>query len=81
MVHGVTELDKTEATQHACKAPHRQLNDKEFTWQARDTGSIPGLGRYHGRENSNPLQHSCMEDPMDRRATVRGATKSQTQLS
>ena len=33
---------------------------------ARDMGSIPGLGRSPARENSNPLQYSCLENPMDR---------------
>ena len=32
----------------------------------RDTGSIPGLGRSPGGENGNPLQYSCLENPMDR---------------
>jgi len=43
-----------------------------------DTGSIPGEG------NGNPLQYSCLENPMDkgaRWATVHGVTKSQTPLS
>ena len=46
-------------------------------------GSIPGLGR-SGEGNSNPLQYSCLENPMDRgawQATVHGVAKSQTQLS
>ena len=37
-----------------------------------------------GEGNGNPLQYSCLENPMDRRAwqaTVHGVTKSQTQLS
>ena len=49
----------------------------------RDMGSIPGLGRSPGGENGNPLQYSCLENPMDRgawRAIVHGVTKSQTQL-
>ena len=33
---------------------------------ARDAGSIPGLGVSHGEENSNPLQYSCLGNPMDR---------------
>ena len=33
---------------------------------ARDPGSIPGWGRYPGGANSNPLQYSCLEYPMDR---------------
>ena len=32
----------------------------------RDTVSIPGSGRSPGRENDNPLQYSCPENPMDK---------------
>ena len=32
----------------------------------RDTGSIPGSGRYLGGGNSNPLQYSCLENSMDK---------------
>ena len=35
---------------------------------AGDMDSIPGLGRSRGEENGNPLQYSCLENPMDRRA-------------
>ena len=35
---------------------------------ARDTDSIPGLGRSPGEENGNPLQYSCLKNPIDRRA-------------
>ena len=34
----------------------------------RDAGSIPGLGRSPGGGNGNPLQYSCLENPMDREA-------------
>ena len=34
----------------------------------RDSGLIPGLGRPPGRGHGNPLQHSCLENPMDRGA-------------
>ena len=34
----------------------------------RDAGTIPGLGRSSGEERGNPLQYSCLENPMDRRA-------------
>ena len=60
---------------------------KESTCNAGDIGdlgSIPGLGRFPEGGNSNPLQHSCLENPMDRGAwwaTVHGLSKSQTQLS
>ena len=46
-------------------------------------GSIPGSGRSPGEGDGSPLQHSCLENPMDREAgwaIVRGAAKSQTQL-
>ena len=45
----------------------------------RDVGSIPGLGKSSGEGNSNPLQYSCLENPMDReawRASVHGVTES-----
>ena len=50
----------------------------------RDPGSSPGSGRSHGVGNGNPLQYSCLENPMDRgdwRATIYEVTKSQTQLT
>ena len=53
-------------------------------YNAEDPGSVPGLGRSLGGGNGNPLQYSCLENPMDRgawRATVHGVAKSQTQLS
>ena len=49
----------------------------------RDMGSIPGSGRFPGVGHSNPLQYSCLENPMDRggwQAAVHGVTKSQTKL-
>ena len=49
----------------------------------KDPGSITGLGRSPRGGHGNPLQYSCLENPIDRgpwRATVYGATKSQTQL-
>ena len=49
----------------------------------RDVGSIPGLGSFPAEGNSNPLQYSCLENPMDRgawRTTVHRVAKSQTQL-
>ena len=41
---------------------------KESTCNAADLGSIPGSGRSPGGENDNPLQYSCLGDPMDRGA-------------
>ena len=51
---------------------------------AGDLGSIPGSGRSPGNGNGNPLQDSCLENPMDRGAwwaTVHGVAKSRTRLS
>ena len=48
---------------------------------AGDAGSIPGSGRCPEGGNGNPLQHSCLENPMDRGtwwAIVHGVTKSRT---
>ena len=45
---------------------------------AGDTGLIPGLGRSPSKGNCNPLQYSCLENPMDRmdwQATVHGVVK------
>ena len=47
----------------------------------RDTGSIPGLGWFPGGGHGNPLQYSCLENPMDRGAwwaTVHGVAESDT---
>ena len=38
---------------------------KMSVYNVRDLGSIPGLGRFPGEGNGNPLQYSCLEDPMD----------------
>ena len=40
-------------------------DSKESTHNAGDLGSIPGLGRSPGEGNGNPLQNSCLENPMD----------------
>ena len=40
---------------------------KASAYNAGDPDSIPGLGRSPGEGNGNPLQHSCLENPMDRR--------------
>ena len=49
----------------------------------RNGSSIPGSGRSPGGGHGNPLQYSCLENPMDRgawQATVYRVTKSQTRL-
>ena len=64
--------------------PRQHNGVKNPSANAGDTGSIPGLGRSPGVENGNPLQYSCLRNPMNRGdgwAVVHGATKSQTCLS
>ena len=57
---------------------------KESTCSVGDPGSIPGSGRSPGEGNGNPLQYSCLENPMIRgawQATVHEVAKSRTRLS
>ena len=60
---------------------YQWLRGKESAYSAErhgDVGSIPGLGRSSGEGNGNPLQYSCLENPMDRGAwwaTVHGVSK------
>ena len=63
------------------------LDGEEYGCSAgitEDTGSIPECGRSPGEGNGNPLQYSCLENPMDMgagKATVHGVTKSWARLS
>ena len=57
---------------------------KESACSAGNMGLIPGLGRSPGEGNGNPLQYSCLGNPMDGgawQATVHGVAQSQTRLS
>ena len=73
------ESDTTEANE----ASIISLGFPSGTWvknpvNAGDVGSIPGLGRSSGEGNGNPLQYSCLENPMDRgvwQTTVHGVHK------
>ena len=62
----------------------RWYSGKESTCQYRRYkrhGSDPWVGKIHGVRNGNPLQYSCLENPMDSRAwtaIVHGLTKSDT---
>ena len=64
---------------------HENLNvggrvGKESACNTGDPGEIPGLGRSPGGGHGNPLQYSCLENPMDRRAwqaTAHRVTNSQ----
>ena len=56
---------------------------KAYTCNAGNPSSIPGSGRSPGEGNGNPLQYTCLENPMHRGAwwaTVHGVAKSQTRL-
>ena len=46
-------------------------DSKESDYNARDPGSIPGSGRSPGEGNGYPLQHSCLENSMDRGGSQR----------
>ena len=57
---------------------------KASACNAGDLGSISGLGRFPGEGNGNPLQYSCLENPMDGGAwwaTIHGVAKCWTRLS
>jgi len=45
-------------------------DSKEYTCNAGDLGSIPGLGRSPGEGHGNPLQFSCLEKPHGQRSLV-----------
>ena len=57
---------------------------KNLPANAGDTGYLPGSGRSHRERNGNPIQYSCLENPMDGgawEAAVHGVAKSRTRLS
>ena len=57
---------------------------KKSACNARELGSILGSGRYPGEENGNPLQYSCLANPMDRGAwwaTVHGVARTGHRLA
>ena len=77
----------TELNQSGLKGSLGGSDGKESTCNAEDVGdmgSIPASGRSPGVGHGNPLQYSCLENPMDRgawQATVHGVAKSRTWLS
>ena len=77
-------MARTQNLTHIPSAFHRWLSDKESTCNARDTGNAGltlGSGSSPGGGLSNPLQYSCLENPMDRgawRATVHRVEKRWT---
>ena len=78
--------DRLVKNTKCCLDLHRIILKAGLPWwlsdnllaNARDTGLIPGLGRSPGKGNGNPLQYSCLGNPIDRgawRAAVHGVTK------
>ena len=83
-VHGVTESDKTERLTEGPLWLPRRLSVKNPPADSGDPGPIPGAGRCPGEGNGNPLQYSCLGNPMDRgawRVTVHGLQGVRTRLS
>ena len=81
----VTPAGLPEAAHFAAKeAAHVALWERTHLpvqGDVRDVGSIPGSGRSPGGGQGNPLQYSCLENPMDRevwRATVHRVAESAT---
>ena len=73
------QWENTGASQVALVVKNLPANSGDI----KDVGSIPGLGRSPGEGNGNPLQYSCLENPMDRgawRAGIHGVAKSRTWL-
>ena len=78
-------LEKEQATHFSILGlPWWLRSSKESVCNVGDLGSIPGLGKPPGGGHGNPLQSSCLENPMDRGAwwaTVHRVEKSRTRLS
>ena len=64
--------------------PHTHTHTHKSAGRVGDASSISGLGRSPGGGHGNPLQYSCMENPMDRAAwpaAVHGVTKIRHHLA
>ena len=73
-----------EISEQSCQVSNESLGftcssvGKESACKAGDLGLVSGMGRYPGEGNGNPLQYSCLENPLDRGAwwaTVHGVTR------
>ena len=58
-------MSSSNVTAEHCVGFTGGSDSKESACNAGDLGSIPGLGRYTGKGNSNPLQYFCLENFMD----------------
>ena len=85
--HGLVPMFPSSMDGWPAEGLPRWLRGKESACQCRKPrkhGFNPWVGKFPGEGNDNPLEFSCLENPMDwgaRQAIVHGATKSQTQLS
>ena len=80
---GATRIAQTRTAPWASQMKLVLKNPPASAGDLRDTGSIPGLGRFPGGGNGNPLQYSCLKNSMDRETwwvTVHRVTKSRTRL-
>ena len=74
-------LDSTSLVAQMVKASAYKAGDPKGLLDRTPKGSIPGLGRSSGEGNGNPLQYSCLENPLDGgawQATVCGVAESDT---
>ena len=77
MVHSLSNFQTVQSSIANCSLPWL-FSGKESACSAGDVGSIPGLGRFPEEGNGNPLQCSCLGNPMDRgnwQATVHEITE------
>ena len=82
VVHGVSK-SRTQLSDFHFQMTLAVKNLPANAGDMRDVGLISGLGRSPGEGNDNPLQYSCLENPMNRgfwRATVHRVAKSRTRL-
>ena len=97
-INGQNEATTNQIKTHCSKQTHRKSTKNSFGFprgavvknlpaqagDTRDAGLIPGSGIYPGGRNGNPLQYSCLRNPMNRGAwwaTICRAAKSQILLS
>ena len=66
--HGLKGRKNTDGSDQLSLGFPCASHGKESAYSAGDPGSIPGSGRSSGEGNGNPLQYSCLENPMDRGA-------------
>ena len=61
----VTGIRQKDIEKNTLEKQFGGSDGKASVYNVRDLGSIPGLGRFPGEGNGNPLQYSCLENPMD----------------